>query len=512
MLAAMAPTPSSSSPPDAAHVADATHCATPGAAPRPRADACPGALRLHQAEDGALARIRVVGGVLDAAQAEALADAALHLGDGHLHLTSRGNIQLRGLPAESGTRLAQLLAAAGLLPSPAHERVRNIVASPLSGLDAGGHRDVAAWVSGLDRLLCESEAAGELSGRFLFACDDGRGDVLGLDADVTLLATPDGDALLLLGAGGHGDRTAVRVAGTHAPAAALAAAEVFLTVTRERGARVWRIAELPPEGTGTDTAGAVGAGAADRPGTGLATGGAALLRRVAARVEGAACLASVPLRAAARSAPDGGPEPGIVENPGGGGRAALSVLAPLGRLSGEQWRSVARLARREGTGEVRVTPWRGVVVPGVAAGRARGALAALGDAGLVTESGSPWRGVGACTGRPGCGKALADVRADATATAPAGAGHAGGLPVYWSGCARRCGHPRGAHVEVVAEPDGYRVTEVPAAPPAHSPASTGALVPFGARTRLAVAVAAARAGHGPGNSATSPGSSDNATR
>ncbi|MBM7089758.1 cobalamin biosynthesis protein CobG, partial [Streptomyces sp. S12] len=33
------------------------------------------------------------------------------------------------------------------------------------------------------------------------------------------------------------------------------------------------------------------------------------------------------------------------------------------------------------------------------------------------------------------------------------------LPVYWSGCERRCGHPRGDHVDVVAAPGGgYRVT------------------------------------------------------
>ncbi|EFH31686.1 LOW QUALITY PROTEIN: cobalamin biosynthesis protein CobG,precorrin-3B synthase, partial [Streptomyces pristinaespiralis ATCC 25486] len=72
-------------------------------------------------------------------------------------------------------------------------------------------------------------------------------------------------------------------------------------------------------------------------------------------------------------------------------------------------------------------------------------------AGLVTDPASPWPGVGACTGRPGCAKSLADVRADATAHLAAGAG---GLPVYWSGCERRCGHPRGTWVDVVATGDG----------------------------------------------------------
>ncbi|WP_369204866.1 precorrin-3B synthase [Streptomyces sp. PU-14G] len=495
MLAAMVLTPSRSSAPDAATVAAATHCA----APRARGDACPGALRLHHADDGALARVRVPGGVLDSAQAEALAEAALRLGDGDLHLTSRGNLQLRGLSAQSADELGRLLEAARLLPSVTHERVRNIVASPLSGLDGAGGRDVRSWLVELDRLLCASEEASELSGRFLFALDDGRGDVSALGADVTLLALRDGDALLRVG-GHEGERgggaaDVLRVPGEHAPLAALAAAEAFCAVVREHGERAWRIGDLPPEGRGL------------------------VVRRAAERAGPAARTVPLPPSPAqgAAAPPPEGPAPGLVRAGGGSGAAgdrgvALSVLAPLGRLDGDQWRLLARTARHKGAGELRVTPWRGIVVPGVADEAAEGALAALGAAGLVTDPASPWRGVGACTGRPGCGKALADVRTDAasclskatahttpTAARPSDASRRDrqGLPVYWSGCARRCGRPRGDHVDVVAEAGGYRVTTVSAhgTQPAPSP-----LVPYGdygdAHPELAATVAAAR-GHTP---------------
>ncbi|MFD2622338.1 precorrin-3B synthase, partial [Streptomyces chumphonensis] len=118
-------------------------------------------------------------------------------------------------------------------------------------------------------------------------------------------------------------------------------------------------------------------------------------------------------------------------------------------------------------------------------------------AGLVTDPASPWPGVGACVGRPGCAKALADVRADAAAALPdpapatPAASGTGGVPVYWSGCARRCGHPRGEHVDVLATGDGYRVT----APDGHTvhlpaPAAGGAPPPG----RTAAALAAARVG------------------
>src|SRR3954451_15182501 len=95
---------------------------------RDRADACPGALQTHAAADGALARVRLPGGLVTRAQLAVLATAALDLGDGALELTSRGNVHLRGLGPGADTELAVRLTAAGLLPSPSHDRVRNVLA------------------------------------------------------------------------------------------------------------------------------------------------------------------------------------------------------------------------------------------------------------------------------------------------------------------------------------------------------------------------------------------------
>ena len=73
-------------------------------------DACPGALQVHQAADGALARIRLPGGMIGARQLEALAHAAKDFAGGTLELTARGNLQLRGIrdaAAGRGGRLRQ---------------------------------------------------------------------------------------------------------------------------------------------------------------------------------------------------------------------------------------------------------------------------------------------------------------------------------------------------------------------------------------------------------------------
>ncbi|MEV6423134.1 precorrin-3B synthase [Streptomyces sp. NPDC051662] len=399
---------------------------------RERGDACPGALRLHTADDGRLARLRLPAGLLTARQAEALADAAERLGDGHLDLTSRGNVQLRGLDGSRGTELAGLLHEAGLLPSETHERVRNIVASPLAGLDELPSADVQSWARELDGLLCASVRAAALSGRFLFALDDGRGDVAALGADVTLLAHRDGSVSVRTGA----NRSGPRVAPEDAPRAALLAAETFLTLAEASGSGAWRVRELPAEdGRGLDAA--VRAALAD---AGIATEYA---------TEAPARDMNAPARDMEPEPEGEPPTPGSVRSPDG--TVALSVHARLGRLSVARWRLLAA----EANGPLRVTPWRGVIVPGVAPAAAGDALDRLRTAGLITDPDSPWYGVGACTGRPGCAKALADVRSDAAAAVShAGSPGSGGLPVYWSGCARRCGHPQGRWVDVVAKGEG----------------------------------------------------------
>ena len=135
-------------------------------------DRCPGALRVHQAVDGGLVRVRVPGGYLSAAQVSALAAASLRFGDGSLDLTSRGNVQLRGLRDVEG--LGDVLADAGLLPSETHDTARNIVASPLRGL-----RSVVAEV---DRGV---QALEPLPGRFLLGV--GGPDVLTVRPDLALV-------------------------------------------------------------------------------------------------------------------------------------------------------------------------------------------------------------------------------------------------------------------------------------------------------------------------------------
>ncbi|MGW4939978.1 precorrin-3B synthase [Actinoplanes sp. NPDC004185] len=451
---------------------------------RADADACPGALRLHAAADGPLARVRVPGGRMTGAQLTAVHELAARWGDGHVELTSRANLQLRALREAPVEELAARLRAAGLLPSETHELVRNIAASPLAG---------GLPVGPLDQALCADPSLAELPGRFLFALDGGEGDVA-FGADVAAL--PVGDEVAIIFAGVD---AGLRVLPAEVIPALLAAAHAFLD---ERAAQTSTTAPTP-QGSSLAAAGSgdalsaaavpssasASAGSAafpadlTPPAAASATPGADLTppaadsvagsrprlpgprsgaegdgqQRVAWRVRE---LRDGPARVAARTAAAlgrtlGQPaelrrpavrEPlGVVEQ--ADGTVAVGALVPLGRLNDVQLKVLASAE------SLIFTPWRGVVLPGLTPQAAGSWVAALAGAGLEVEAGSRWAGVTACAGRPGCAKSLADVRADADAATVAGRG----LPVHWVGCARGCGSPAGPHVRVEATGTGYEV-------------------------------------------------------
>jgi precorrin-3B synthase len=359
-------------------------------------DACPGALQVHQAADGALARLRLPGGMITAAQLEALAHTATELGNGTLELTVRGNLQLRGV--RDAAAVAEAVAAAGLLPTPTHERVRNIVASPLSGR-VGGLADVRPWVTELDAALQADPGLARLPGRFLFGLDDGRGDISGQGADVGVHVDADGVAVML-----SGRDTGIRLAPGEVVPALLEIASRFVDI---RG-KAWRIAEL------------------DDP---------------------FVLLADFPL-----TAPAGATYPPVLRPPVGwitqdDGRVALGAAVPLGVLAARQAEFVAAI-----DAPVVITPWRSLLVCDLSEGVADTALRVLAPMGLVFDENSPWLDVTACVGSPGCEKSQADVRAEATRVVAEEDvdGH-----VHYVGCERACGSPSTGQV-LVATPEGFR--------------------------------------------------------
>jgi sulfite reductase beta subunit-like hemoprotein len=162
-------------------------------------------LRLHEAADGGLARVRLPGGRIDARGLRGIAEMA-ELGNGVIELTSRASLQVRGLDPEAGGQCAAILAAVGLLPSTTHERVRNILASPVAGRHPRSLAGIDDLVVELDRAICAADDLGALSGRFLFAVDDGAGLLGSHVPDVAVVAsTSEAFAIVVNGvASSHG--------------------------------------------------------------------------------------------------------------------------------------------------------------------------------------------------------------------------------------------------------------------------------------------------------------------
>lgn len=205
---------------------------------RLRADRCPGVLRPWVAEDGALLRVRLPGGRLHRDQLAGLAALAQEHGDGNLHLTVRANLQLRGVALPVPDGVVAGIESLGLLPSRTHERVRNLMASPLTGR-LGGTADLRPVVAALDEAVRADPALAGLPARFLLCLDD-RGDLHDQPADLAAVAVGPDEARLWAG-GLAGDT--VRLA--EVPGALVGLARRFLVLRGDGPTACWHVAELP---------------------------------------------------------------------------------------------------------------------------------------------------------------------------------------------------------------------------------------------------------------------------
>lgn len=150
---------------------------------------CPGALRSMLSGDGLVLRIRPYGGRLSQAQAAGLAELASRYGNGLLDLTSRANLQIRGVQTSSESALVKGLRALGLLDdNPDIEARRNILVSPFAQ-EGDGTQALAAQLA---QALAMPNAPA-LPEKFGFAVDCGEHPVLrSSSADIRIERAPGG--------------------------------------------------------------------------------------------------------------------------------------------------------------------------------------------------------------------------------------------------------------------------------------------------------------------------------
>lgn len=384
---------------------------------------CPGALRPMASGDGLIARLRVVGGALAPKAARAIAEAAASFGNGQIDLTARANLQIRGVSERTLPDLQAAIERLGLVDAnPDAEAVRNVLASPLAGLDPDALLDIRPAVAALDRRLRQDRALWRLPAKFGFVVDDGGSlSVADEPADIAFAAQRRGGETVF----------ALRLAGRPAGHCAVAAiADIAARLS---------IAFLALRGDGENEARRMKALVEDI-GVKPILRAAGLGGAVGNDLEGAR---REPVRAPILGLRDLGP------------CRALGVGAPFGRLDAAKLTALADAAESL-KGELRLTPWRAVLIVGAAVDQALAAR--LGGAGFVLDDADPIRAVAACSGAPACANASAATQKDAARLAPlARRLSPRGVALHVSGCAKGCARAAAAVVTLIGRGGKYDI-------------------------------------------------------
>jgi len=351
---------------------------------------CPGALRPMMSGDGLVVRVRPRAGRLTAEQAKGIARLAAAHGNGLLDLSNRANLQIRGVTEAGHPALMDGLRNLGCLDDSAEaEARRNIITWPFWGAEDATQAIYGALEAGL--LAVD---APQLPGKFGFSID--------LSADNTLANAP-ADIRIEAGAGGiivrgEGFTTgALATSAENAAALALELAHWFMAtghVQNGRGRMAALFADLPP---------------AERH------------ARLPAAHQAVPCRVS-------QSAP---PKIGAYEQ-------GFLLGFAFGQMTADTLATIAAM------GDLRLTPWRKVLIEGLKT------APALPD--VICEPNDARLRVVACTGAPGCLQALGPTRTLAAELAPF---VPDGTILHVSGCAKGCAHPAPARYALVATPDGY---------------------------------------------------------
>jgi len=123
------------------------------------------------------------------------------------------------------------------------------------------------------------------------------------------------------------------------------------------------------------------------------------------------------------------------------GRHWIGVVLPVGRLTGEQMRGLAKIAADLGDGDIRLTVWQNLLISGVPTDKLALAEAAVAALGLTTKASSIRAGLVACTGNVGCRFSASDTKRHAEEIAhwcEARVALDGPVNIHLTGCHHSC--------------------------------------------------------------------------
>ena len=353
------------------------------------------------AQNSFMCRMRIPGGVLRSDQLRGLADIADQFAGGYADVTTRANFQLREIQAGDALNVLMGLRDLGIVTQGAGaDNIRNVTASTLSGIDETELIETLPLARELHYHILHKPELYGLPRKFNIAFDgSGRISSLAETNDISWHAvevTESGDGLeagvyFLLGLGGitgHGDFA--RPTGVLAkPDECVAISEAILRVFIMHGDRtdrkkarlkyvldVWGFEKFLQE-VEKDL---------KRP-----------LKKVASdrfiqpnNIDRWAHVDVHPQK-----------QPGL---------CYIGVVLPVGRLTSQQCRGLAKIAARFGSGSIRLTVWQNLIISDIATEDMQAVQQAIEELLLDWRASSFRAGMVACTGSAGCKFAAADTK------------------------------------------------------------------------------------------------------
>jgi ferredoxin-nitrite reductase len=359
------------------------------------------------AQDSFMLRLRVPGAVLTSAQLRGLAEIASDWGSGRTDITTRANLQIREFQPRDIVRVLNKVQSLGMSArGSGADNIRNITASPISGIDPEELIDVLPFADALSHYIHNSRDLYGLPRKFNIAFDNGGAISVVADTnDIGFLAAriAEGQAVpagvyfrvVLCGITGHRQFATDCGLLIH-PHQAVAVAAAMVRVFSANGDRTdrkkarlkylidrWGVAKFLAE---TEK----------------------LLDFPLIRLSESACEPRKPIDRAGHVG---------VHPQSQSGLNYIGVSVPVGRLPADQMRALAFVADRFGSGDIRLTVWQNLIIPNIATENLETVQQFLTAAGLNFTAGTVLSGTVACTGKQGCRFAAADTKSHAVALA-----------------------------------------------------------------------------------------------
>ncbi len=344
------------------------------------------------AQDSYMCRLRMPNGILKHWQLAGLADLAESCGGGYSHVTTRANLQIRDILPKDAVRLIEGIQDLGLCSrGSGADNIRNVTGTPTAGIDPQELLDTRPYAREWHFHILNDRSLYGLPRKFNVGFD-GAGKIAVLedtnDIAFSAVEVKDGHGIepgiwFRLGIGGitgHKDfakATGILVKPEDATKVADAIVRVFID-TGDRTNRLKARLKYVLDSMGVDKF------------------MEAVEQRLGRKLTRAPADAIATRPAFDRMAHIG------AHRQKQDGLNWIGVVLPVGKLTADQMRGLAKIAQDLGDGDIRLTVWQNLLLSGVRDENVALATAAIEKLGLSIKASQIRAGLVACTGNTGC--------------------------------------------------------------------------------------------------------------